>query len=118
MGTAGISGITLQQDYITIVNVCTENDEALYQLPQGVGTVEKLFLFVCCSIENTITASSLQVNSMMVLLSVIPGMKRCHCGIPSGAKKARHTQTGHNEHRIKEYKWTITSLIQTTRLSS
>lgn len=36
----------------------------------------------------------------------------------SGAKKARHTQTGHNDHRIKDYKWTITSLIRTTRLSS
>lgn len=51
------------------MNVCTENDEALYRVPQGVGTVEKLFLFVCCSGDNTIVASSLQLNSMMVLSS-------------------------------------------------
>lgn len=69
------------------MNVCTENDEALYRLPQGVGTVEKSFLFVCFSRDSTITVSSLQLNSMMVLSTVILGIKRCHCGIPLRGKK-------------------------------
>lgn len=86
MGTTGISGITLQQDYIASVNVCTENDEALYRHSQGVGTVEKLSLFVCSS-DSTITTSLLQLNSMIALSSVVPGMRCRYCGIPSQGQK-------------------------------